>query len=270
MLAPASSPEACRRLRERRKSLRLSTREVARLSDQIAEEKKDHQYAISRGWVSDIENGKFRPSPFKLYTLCRIYGENYEEILELFGFPVAGAAAEHRSIRLPNTHLVTLPATFGQTIEIPLELRDRIRLEQTNLVSRMFERWGEIPLVFLQQIDWRQSLYGYVGIDDDTLYPFVRPGSLVQIDSEQTKIETEGWQNESDRPIYFVELRDKYVCSWCELDGSQLILIPTAFSRQRARHVRYPGEADILGRVTAVSMCIAKMRKAVAKGTSPM
>ncbi len=270
MLAPASSPDAGNRLRADRKRLRLSTREVARLSDQIATEKKDKQYYVSHGWVSDIENGKFKPSPIKLYSLSVIYGGNYEEILALFGIPVRGIGPEHKPLLLPNTHLVEPSEASGQTIEIPVELRDRIQLEQTNLVSRMFERWGEIPLVFLQQIDWRQSLYGYIGIEDDTLYPLIRPGSLVQIDSRQTRIEAGSWQNECDRPIYFVELRDKYMCSWCELDGSQLILIPTPQSRGRARHVRYPEEADVLGRVTAVSMCIAEVRKGSPRGASSL
>jgi len=51
-----------------------------------------------------------------------------------------------------------------------------------------------------------------------------------------------------------------YVCSWCELHGSQLFLLPTAQSGARTRQVRYPGDADILGRVTAVTMRIADMR----------
>jgi hypothetical protein len=35
------------------------------------------------------------------------------------------------------------------------------------------------------------------------------------------------WHDEHDRPVFFFELRDRYVCSWCELHGSQLILVPT-------------------------------------------
>jgi hypothetical protein len=88
----------------------------------------------------------------------------------------------------------------------------------------------------------------------------LRPGSFVQIDSQQTKVQTDGWHDEFERPIYFVELRDAYMCSWCEVDGSQLVLLPSAHSGKKARHVRYPGDADIVGRVTAVTMCIAEVR----------
>jgi hypothetical protein len=125
----------------------------------------------------------------------------------------------------------------------------------------MFESWGEIPVALLQHMDWRNSLYGYIGIEDRTLYPMLRPGSFVQIDSQQTKIQPGGWPNEFERPIYFVELRDNaYVCSWCEVNGSQLVLLPSAQSGKQSTHVRYPRDADILGRVTAVTLRIAEMR----------
>jgi hypothetical protein len=80
---------------------------------------------------------------------------------------------------------------------------------------------------------------------------------LVQIDSRQKTIKTGGWQHESERPIYFVELRDACACSWCDLDGNQLFLIPTSQSGQQIRRVRYPMDAEIVGRVTAIIMRMA-------------
>jgi hypothetical protein len=86
------------------------------------------------------------------------------------------------------------------------------------------------------------------------------PGSFVLIDSQQTKVQPDGWHDDFERPIYFVELRDMYIWSWCEVDGSQLVLLPSAQSGKKARRVRYPQDADIVGRVTAVTMCIAEVR----------
>jgi hypothetical protein len=98
------------------------------------------------------------------------------------------------------------------------------------------------------------------------MYPFLRPGSFVEIDSRQKKIKTIGsWQSEFDRPIYFVELRDSYVCSWCELDSGHLMLVPCPQSRGQIRQVRYPADADIVGRVTAVTMRIAASQDASSK-----
>jgi hypothetical protein len=122
----------------------------------------------------------------------------------------------------------------------------------------MFEAWGEIPVALLRQLNLRHRLFGYIGIEDYTLYPLIRPGSFVEIDARQNKVKAGSWQNEFDRPIYFVELRNGYACSWCELDGTQLILLPCPQSRGQIRQVRYPADADIVGRVTAVTMSIAE------------
>jgi hypothetical protein len=99
-------------------------------------------------------------------------------------------------------------------------------------------------------------MYGYIGLEDYTLHPLIRPGSLVQIDSSQRKISTEKWKTEFDRPIYFVELRDGYVCSWCQVDHGQLIIIPHPQSPQDVRRFDYPSQAEIIGRVTGVAMRI--------------
>ena len=104
---------------------------------------------------------------------------------------------------------------------LPLELRRNVDLAKTNLVSRMFDAWGGIPVALLQQMNLRECLCGYIGLEDYTLYPLIRPGSFVEIDERQSRVKPGNWQNEFDRPIYFVELRNGYACSWCELNGSQ-------------------------------------------------
>jgi transcriptional regulator with XRE-family HTH domain len=260
MLATTSGPDAGRRLRAERERLRLSPRDVERMSQAIALKRNDSDYYISHTWVADVEAGKFKPKLYKLHSLSLIYQRSLDEILAFFGLDVRQVGQEQGLVDLPRTCLVPSRAiAVNETITAPLGLRDKVGLEQTNLVSRMFERWGEVPIGLLQKMDWRSSLYGYIGMEDYTLYPYIRPGSLVQIDARQTKI-TKDWQNEFDRPIYFVDLRDTYMCSWCEVDGSQLVLIPSPQSRRPSRHVRYPGDADVVGRVTGVTMPLAEMR----------
>lgn len=105
-------------------------------------------------------------------------------------------------------------------------------------------------------MDLENSLYGYIGLEDYTLYPLIRPGWFVEIDAKQNKILSGKWENEFRRPIYFVELRDTYVCSWCEITQGRLVLLPYTRSGQQVRQVRYPGDAEIVGRVTAVAMSL--------------
>jgi hypothetical protein len=258
MLESTPSPEAGKRLRAERLRVRLSTRAVQTLSQQIAREKNNQDYYISHGWLTDVENGKFTPSIYKLYSLSLIYKSSYLEIVGFFGINILDVAKEQRLVSLPHTHLIGSSLEVpGQTLALPLELRKNVELARTNLVSRLFETWGEIPIALLQQLDLQHCLCGYIGLEDYTLYPLIRPGSFVEIDARQNKLKPGSWKNEFDRPIYFVELRNGYACSWCELDGKQLILVPCPQSREQIRHVRYPTDGDIVGRVTAVTMRIA-------------
>jgi transcriptional regulator with XRE-family HTH domain len=256
MLASVPSPEAGKRLRVERLRIRLSTRDVEDLSHAIAEEMKSPDYLISHSWLTQIENGKSVPrNIYKLFSLCRIYELRPDQVLAFFGISFGELRKGYMSLNLPRTHLVgPVHEEPGQTMLAPLGLRGAARLEQTNLVSRMFESWGEIPVALLQQVDLRHSVFGYIGLKDYTLYPFIRPGSLVQIDSRQRTIKSGVWPSDLERPIYFIELRDDCVCSWCDLDGNQLLLIPGPQSGQSIRRVRYPMDAEVVGRVTAIVM----------------
>jgi transcriptional regulator with XRE-family HTH domain len=259
MTGSTSSPDAGKRLRGERLRVRLSTREVERLSQAIAQQKNNQEYSISHAWLTDVENGEFTPSFYKLYSLSLIYGRTLNEVMGFFGLHVSDFGKDQQSLKLPRTHLVGIAVDeTSPTITAPVELRHNTQIEGTNLVSRMFEKWGEVPLALLQRMDLKNSLYGYVGSEDYTLYPLIRPGSFVQIDPRQNKIKTGDWQNEFDRPIYFIELRDSYACSWCELRGNQLTLVPYPHSRGQLRQVRYPFDAEVVGRVTGVTMCIAE------------
>jgi transcriptional regulator with XRE-family HTH domain len=257
MLASRPSPEAGHRLKAARLRAHLSIREVERLSHAIASAESNPDCCISHSWLVQVENGDYVPGTFKLYTLSRIYKLRPEEVLGFFGLGLRDAEEEPMSLKLPHTHLVgPVQQKPGQTLIAPLGLRGTEKLNQTNLLSRMFETWGEIPIALLQQINVRNTILGYIGLKDYTMYPLLRPGSVVQVDSRQRSIKTTGWPNEYERPIYFVETRDDCVCSWCDLDGNQLFLIPGPLSGQQLRRVRYPLDAEIIGRVTGVVMSL--------------
>ena len=262
MSAPRSdskpSPEAGKLLRAERLRAGLSTRQVQKLSQLIAKEKDDNQdYGISHAWLTEVENGEFTPSIYKIYSLALIYKCAWGKIMGFFGIDLPSAADDQRLVGLPDTQLIgsNLELT-GRSMILPVDLRKSVELSRTNLVSRMFEKWGEIPAEFQQQFDFRHRLFGYVGLEDYTLYPVIRPGSFVEIDDRQNKIKPGDWPNEYERPIYFVELHDGFACAWCQINGNRLTLIPSQQSRTQVRHLRYPAEAGIVGRVTVVTMTL--------------
>jgi len=43
-------------------------------------------------------------------------------------------------------------------------------MEKTNLLARVVEKWDQIPVGFLQHLDLRKSVYGYIGLEDYTLF----------------------------------------------------------------------------------------------------
>jgi len=257
MAARKPSPSAGEKLREYRERLGLTTRDVETRSQQIAEDRHNREYYLSHAWVTDIENGRFKPSIYKIYSLSAIYHVGYTEVLSCFGLPISELGRYRASIGVPKTHLLGGESDLqAESVSLPVRFKPEFQLEKTNLLARVVEKWDQIPVGFLQHLDLHKSVYGYIGLEDYTLYPLIRPGSLVQIDAGQRKIGAEKWTTEFDRPIYFVELHAGYVCSWCQVDRGQLIIIPHPHSHQDIRRFDYPSQAEIVGRVTGVAMRI--------------
>jgi transcriptional regulator with XRE-family HTH domain len=251
------TPEAGRRLRAVRERLGLSIREVERRSRVLADAKQNQEYYISHAWLSQIERGELTPGIFKIYTLSAIYQHRFDEVVAFFGIRVSDIGREQIRQPLPHTHLV---GSAEIPVEIPRSAVSGVRLDRTDLVSRMFTGLARLEAHLFPQGTPGGSVYGYIGTTDFTLFPLIRPGSFVEIDSSQRRIEKSKRESLFERPIYFFELRDDYACSWCEERDGSLLLIPFPQSGCRIREVRYPGEAGVIGRVTAVTMRIAEPR----------
>ena len=85
------------------------------------------------------------------------------------------------------------------------------------------------------------------------------PEAFVQIDPRQNRVIKGAWPSEYERPVYFLELRDnRYALGWCELEGNHLLLVPSPKSPVPIRHLRYPQEAEIVGRVIGFAHRIAQ------------
>jgi transcriptional regulator with XRE-family HTH domain len=182
MDARKTSPSAGERLKELRERLGLTTRDVETRSLQIAEEKHNREYYLSHAWVTDIENGKFTPSIYKFFTFSAIYHRRFSELLSYFGLQIGDLSRYRTSIGVPNTHLLDSGADLEtEKVSLPVQFKPEFRLEKTNLLARVVEKWDEIPVGFLPHLDLRKSVYGYIGLEDYTLFPLIRPGSLVQM-----------------------------------------------------------------------------------------
>jgi transcriptional regulator with XRE-family HTH domain len=243
------------RLRELRHRLGITTREVEELSRRIAEDRENEEFSISNAWLTQLENKDSVPSIYKIFSLSVIYRAKFVDLLSIFGVELEDTIRYHSSLPLHNTHLASIEVSDrDRTIRFPVRFDRGFHLETTSLISRMVEVWGEVPIALIQKLDVRNCQYGFIGMQDRTMDPLLRPGSFVQIDSHRKRVAVSGWRTELDRPIYFVELREGYACSWCEARDSNLTLIPHPLSGCALRQFAYPAEAEIIGQVTAVAM----------------
>jgi transcriptional regulator with XRE-family HTH domain len=242
-------------LKELRSKLGITTRDVAEFSQQIAEAEGNPEFQISNAWLTQVENSDSVPSIFKLYSLSSIYRIKFTDLLRLYGVDLQRLSLHQLAAPLPQTHLTTLEVYDAErTVTFPVRFDRSFDVDNTNLLSRMVEVWGEVPIALIQHLDVRHNLYGYVGLKDTMLSPLLRPGSFVSIDPRVRKIQPQRWRTEFDRPIYFVELRDGYACSWCDLQDGHLMLLPHPLSPCSVRRLNYGSEAEIIGQVTGVAM----------------
>jgi len=246
------------RLREIRNRKAVSTREVAQMSKRIADAEHNDEFLISSPWLTQLENKTTLPSVYKLFTLASIYGITYTYLLSLYGVDLKRVILYHGQMPLRKTHLATLDSSEDSgTITLPIRFDPGLNLNQTMLLSRMIDTWGNVPNELIKGINLRHRLYGFVGLDDYTLYPLIRPGSFVEIDPQSTKPRHPVVRSELDRPVYFIELQDGCACAWCEIVAGNLLLHSHPLSPSSTQIVKFPEEARIIGEVTGVAMRIA-------------
>lgn len=242
-------------LRELRNRLGVTTREVEEFSRAIADDCQNEEFYISNAWLTQLENKTSLPSIYKLYSLSVIYRVRFSELLVLFGVDLNASHRHRFDLPLQHTHLAKFEAPDPeQAISFPVRFDKGFSLEKTSLISRMVEVWGEVPIALIQKLDVRHCQYGFIGKDDYTMFPLIRPGSFVQVDNQAVRMQGQDWRTEFDRPIYFIELRDAYACAWCEVKGGQLTLIPHPLSGCMIKQYAYPDDAEIVGQVTGLAM----------------
>jgi hypothetical protein len=166
----------------------------------------------------------------RLYNVDAEDGENYRVIADPDGTRLLSA--------VPDSYRTT--EMLSGLVQQP---------DKTTLLPRLLHAgYGQLRDAKVNSED-KFTIYGYIGLQDRSMYPLIRPGSFVEIDTRQNKLALNAWRTEYERPIYFIELRHGYSCGWCDLQGKQLLLIPHQSSPVSVRHFTYPKEAEIVGRV---------------------
>jgi len=220
-------------LRQRRG---ITLRDVQQASHRIADAKRDPKYRLSNGWLVQLENCDSPPNIFHLFALGAIYRVPFLELLRLYEIDVN----EQELYELVANPQVTqlLPAKDPPLDSAP---------PRTSILSTDFTSTLPLPPKLAEGNGHSRIIYARLGSGELTMYPLIRPGSVLQIDTSQNRVEEGEWNNEFERPIYLVELRAGYACGWCDLQGRQLRIVP--YLRSSVREFAYPRDAEIVGRV---------------------
>lgn len=247
--------EAGQKLKRIRERLRLRYREVEEFSTRIAQLRGNDEYIVALSRLADIENKGTMPSAFRLYSLCAIYKLDLSEVLSWYGISLANLPADSAMTTIPETHLVGFKSEDGQ-VQFPISIEPGLDVTKTIFLSRFIQRWGKLPLLFLNYIDLKNQRYGLIGTEDWSMYPLISPGAIVVIDETRRRIVNSGWNNEFERPIYFLEHREGYACGWCTLREKRLTWQPHPASNLDPESFEFPEEIDVIGQVTQVAMTI--------------
>lgn len=249
-----SMEDAGHKLKRVREKLNLRFREVEDASQQIAIKRNNDEFLVAISRLSDIENRGTVPSIFRIYSLCSIYRLNFVKVLKWYGVDLSQSAADSLLTPKQATHLSDVFADPAAIVDVPASFDPGLNLAQTTYLSRMIEKWGTFPLEMFQSLDLKTKRYAFIGSEDWFMYPLLRPTSLVVIDDTKRKPSAGGWSSEFDRPIYFLEHREGYACSWCSIAEKQLILVPHPASLCKTKIYNYPEDITVIGQVTGVAM----------------
>ncbi|MFB3915665.1 MAG: helix-turn-helix domain-containing protein [Terriglobales bacterium] len=247
------------RLRAVREEHGLTIRDVENASIRIASNHKNEEFAIPLSRLSDIETKGILPSIFRLYSLSVIYRRDIREFMAWYGVDTDRVASDLKVIEPPKTHRCEALANTKK-VELPLGLDLAFDPCKTTSLGRLVEQWGLLPLAYVSDFAKTEYSYGYVGMEDFTMCPILLPGCFVQIDESKNVVVNGVWRSEYERPIYFVETREGYTCSWCTLKKDQLILQPHPLSPVPVRVLAWPRDGEVVGQVVGVAMKLRDWR----------
>ncbi len=245
--------EPGQRLKRERERLNLRYRDVEQASQTIANRHGNDEFIIALSRLADIENKGTVPSLYRLYSLCAIYRLDLKEVLRWFGIPLDDLMLDSSQIVVEETHLVGFEAHTDGDLIVPTAFVKDVNWMETGYLGRSLEQWGRFPIESLQHLDLGKFRYGFIGSEDWSMYPILAPGSFIQIDESKRRIAADGWVDEFERPIYFLEHRSRYFCSWCCESANSLILLSHPSYNKPAEVFRLPAEVEVIGQVVGVA-----------------
>ncbi len=242
-------------LKKIREKLNLRYRDVEAASHEIARRRGSDDYVIALSRLADIENKGTLPTLYRLYSLCAIYRLNPLDVLRRYGLPLS--YLEEDSLLSPSrsTNLLSMDATPAALKEdSAAKEREEFDVSFTRVLPRDSGVDGWLTYALLGVPKPRSIRVGIIGERDDAMSPLLPPRSLVLIDDSRKKIARSGWRSLAERPIYFLETRNGFLCRWCSFEEGEIVALPHPSSTAAPQCFSNPAEVEVVGEVAAVAM----------------
>lgn len=243
-------------LRALRKRLGLTVRQVEEYSRRLAAAEDNPALVISDAWLIKLEKHGVVPNLYAVYALSVIYGVNEDDIKQRYGIHAKRKGRAKLDATRERTQLCELDVldALVESLAIPTGVGRSDRTQFLPSRPARLRRPTDRPPPATRD---RMLVGGYIGTTDFTMYPQLFPGACVTVSRRHRTIEAQRGRRQWERPIYFVELRDGCVCSYCErVDEDTLALIPHPDSGCLPRYVPC-ADATIIGQVVRVVMSLS-------------
>jgi transcriptional regulator with XRE-family HTH domain len=239
--------ESGKQIRALREERSMKPSDIERITRHIADAKGNSDFYISHSTLADIEAGSI-PSIHKLFSLSVALKVSLNDLLSAFGIDLL-----EPSMPKPEVPSNTLAAPVGPAREpsfrFQLNFDTQVGTDQTTLLRVQSREFASLPPVLRERFDPTRYRYAFIGSKDDSMADLLPPRSLVEIDTTQKNVDAFVWRTLRERPIYLVWHPQGHTCSWCQVEGKELILIPHPLSQQRVRRFKMPSEANVIGRI---------------------
>ncbi|HVH89642.1 MAG TPA: hypothetical protein VM912_23195, partial [Terriglobales bacterium] len=153
-----------------REALGLTLRDVEAASSEIAARHGNQEFFIPFSRLSEIETKGTVPSIYRIYTLAAIYRCDYRTIFNWYDVKLDSIASDSSVMPIPRTHRFgSLP--HPDSLMLPVAMDPGFDVRRTVDLARMIQRWGVVPLQFVDGFRRGSHTYAFLGTEDFTMYP---------------------------------------------------------------------------------------------------
>ena len=235
-------------LRNIRTEWGLSLREVKDRTDVLAKLWGSPRYASSFSNLAKLELGQHDMKVSTLISLSHVYSKRPQTLVDAC-LPPEYRMPVFNPLEGPNATVLITEGHLHERAErlLPLIGASPNIPENTTLLKSDIRS---------QKNRYRNAM---VGGRDRALYPMLRPGAIITVDTYQRAIASpKEWTNEFDRPIYLLHTRNGYVCGWCQMTegGSLLNVVSHLMAKLDVLPLAYGKDVEVVGRVVAVAMSL--------------